>query len=139
MKPIGVRTAARLGDIYGSSTVHSRRLAKCCPDTQKQTPFHYWLGYREVSIDNNTATETQTLKLGQGGRKPGREPKENDQKPRKPRETQGPCPDLRGFCIKALTVCNKFQRKTLCNWVVYLSELGVNPLDIWTDQRWSCS
>ena len=24
--------------------------------------------------------------------------------PLKPTETQGPCPDLRGFCIKALTV-----------------------------------
>jgi hypothetical protein len=36
--------------------------------------------------------------------KPGRKPKENDQKPRKATETQGPCPSLRGFCIKALTV-----------------------------------
>jgi hypothetical protein len=35
----------------------------------------------------------------------GREPKDNDDKPRKPTETHGPCPDLRGTCIKAPTVC----------------------------------
>ena len=34
--------------------------------------------YREVSVDRNTATETQTLKQGREGRKPGREPKENE-------------------------------------------------------------
>ncbi len=50
--------------------------------------------YWEVSVDRNTATETQTLKYGWEGRKAGRKPKENDQKPRKPTETQGPCPDL---------------------------------------------
>ncbi len=60
--------------------------------------------YREVSVNRNTATETQTLKKGQGGRKAGRKPMENDKKPQKPTETQGPRPDLRGFCIKALTV-----------------------------------
>ncbi len=39
---------------------------------------------KEVSVDKNTATET-----GHGGRKPGREPKENDQKNPKPTENQG--------------------------------------------------
>ncbi len=34
----------------------------------------------------------------------GREPKGNDQQPRKPTETQGPRADLRGICIKALTL-----------------------------------
>ena len=34
--------------------------------------------YREVSIDRNTAAETQTLKQGREGRKPDREPKENE-------------------------------------------------------------
>ena len=43
-------------------------------------------------------------KIGPQGRKPGRKPQENDRRPRKPTETQGPCPDLRGFCINALTV-----------------------------------
>ncbi len=44
-------------------------------------------------------------KIGPGGvRKPGRKPKENVQKPHKPTETQGPCPDRRGLCIKGLTV-----------------------------------
>ena len=50
-------------------------------------------------------------KIGPGGRKPGRKPKENDPKQRKPTETQGPCPDLRGFCISALTLwCGVSQR-----------------------------
>ena len=34
--------------------------------------------HREVSVDRNTATETQTLKQGQGDRKTSREPKKND-------------------------------------------------------------
>jgi hypothetical protein len=55
---------------------------------------------KEFSVDRNTATDTQTLKWGREGRKA----KGNDQKPRKPTESQGPCPDLRGTCIKALTV-----------------------------------
>ncbi len=42
---------------------------------------------------------------------PCRKPKTNDRKPRKPRETQGPSPDLRGFCIKALTVRQNVGRK----------------------------
>ena len=60
--------------------------------------------YRGASVDRNTATETQSLKLAREGRKQGRKPTENAPTPRKPTETQGPCPDLRGFCIKALTV-----------------------------------
>ncbi len=55
--------------------------------------------YREVSVDRNTATETQTLKYSSEGRKTGQKPKKNYPKPRKPTETQGPCPDLRGFCM----------------------------------------
>ncbi len=39
-----------------------------------------------------------------GGRKDGREPKENKQKPRKPTETEEPYTDLRGTYLKALTV-----------------------------------
>ncbi len=35
--------------------------------------------------------------IGPGGRKTGREPTENDQKPRKPTETQGPWPRPKGF------------------------------------------
>ncbi len=60
--------------------------------------------YGEGSVDRNTATKTQTLKWGREDRKASRKPKENDQQPQKPTETQGPCPDLRGFCIKALTI-----------------------------------
>jgi hypothetical protein len=41
---------------------------------------------------------------GREGRKAGREPKENDYKPRKPTQTQGACLDQRGTGIKALTV-----------------------------------
>ncbi len=52
--------------------------------------------YRKVSVDRNTSTETT--------RKTGRKPKEHNHKPQKPTETQGPCPDLRGFCISALSV-----------------------------------
>ena len=65
--------------------------------------MHYCVTYREVSVDGHTATETQTLKKAQGSRKAGRKPKENGQKPQKPTETQGPCPKLKGFCIKAFT------------------------------------
>jgi hypothetical protein len=36
--------------------------------------------------------------------KPNRKPRESDQNSRKPTETQGPWPDLTGFCIKAPTV-----------------------------------
>jgi hypothetical protein len=66
--------------------------------------FGRFLPYREISVDRDTAAETQILKQAQGGRKPGRKAKENDQTLRKATETQGPCPDLGGFCIKALTV-----------------------------------
>ncbi len=44
-------------------------------------------------------------KIGREGRKAGRDPKDNYEQHRKPTKTQGPCPDLRGTCIKALTVC----------------------------------
>ncbi len=43
--------------------------------------------------------------------KAGQMPKENDQRQRKPTETQGPCPDLRGTCIKALTVARSARRQ----------------------------
>jgi hypothetical protein len=36
-------------------------------------------------------------KMGPGGRKPGRKPKDDVQKYRKPTEPQGSCPNLRGF------------------------------------------
>lgn len=38
------------------------------------------------------------------GKLAGRKPKENQQIPREPTETQGPCPDLRGTCIKSQSV-----------------------------------
>ncbi len=38
------------------------------------------------------------------GGKAGRAPKNNDQKPRKPTETQGPCPNLRGTCTTTLAI-----------------------------------
>ncbi len=55
------------------------------------------------------STETQPQKhrlqnRSRGCRKTGRKPKENDQTPRKPSETQGACPNLRVTCINALTV-----------------------------------
>ncbi len=56
--------------------------------------------WRQKHSHKNTDPE-----IGPRGRKAGREPKETDTKPRTPAETQGPCPDLKGFCIKALTVC----------------------------------
>ncbi len=43
-------------------------------------------------------------KTDPGGRKPGRGPTEIEQNPQTPTGTQGPCLDLRGFCINALTV-----------------------------------
>ncbi len=61
------------------------------------------LNHKEV-VDRNTAAGTLTLKWGREIRKTGRDPKENDQQTRKPPETQGPRPDLRGTCSKALTV-----------------------------------
>ena len=42
-------------------------------------------------------------KISREGKDTGRKPKANYQQPRKPLETQGPWPDLKGFCIKALT------------------------------------
>ncbi len=67
---------------------------------------------KEASVDRNTATRTQTLKSSREGRKTGREPKENNQHPRKPTETQGLCPDVREPCFKALTVrCFEFAKK----------------------------
>jgi hypothetical protein len=57
--------------------------------------------YKEVSVDRNTATETQTIKWGQEGRKNGRKPKENGQKQRKPTETQGPCPNRKRFLYQS--------------------------------------
>ena len=58
-------------------------------------------GMEEVSVDRNTATETQTHK-----NKPGKvgNMAENDKKPLKSTETWDQIPILRGFCIKALTV-----------------------------------
>ncbi len=53
----------------------------------------------------------------QSGSKAGREPKENDNKTQTTTETQGPCPDLRGFCIKALTVYDDVPY-----WRLYVSE-----------------
>jgi hypothetical protein len=41
-------------------------------------------------------------KISREGKDTGRKPKANYQQPRKPLETQGPWPDLKGFCIKAL-------------------------------------
>jgi hypothetical protein len=38
----------------------------------------YGYTYREVSVDRNTATDTQTLKYVQGSKKPGRKPKNTD-------------------------------------------------------------
>ena len=52
------------------------------------------MAYREVSVDRNTATETQTPKNSREGREAVRDPIENDQKNRKPTETKGLCPDL---------------------------------------------
>ncbi len=49
--------------------------------------------YKEVSVDRNTATKTQTPKSTREGRKPGRKPEENYQKPRKPTESEGLCHD----------------------------------------------
>ena len=52
--------------------------------------------YRELSADRDATTGTQALRYGREGGEGGREPKESDQKQRKPTETQGPCPDLSG-------------------------------------------
>jgi hypothetical protein len=67
------------------------------------------ISYNEVSVDRNTAitaTETQTLKWGRAGRTPceAKENKTQKTKAHKNSGTVGPCPDLTGFCIKALTV-----------------------------------
>ncbi len=53
-------------------------------------------------------------KIGPGGRKPSRKPKEKYQKPRKPTETQGPCTDLKSFCINALTVDFRGRGRPMC-------------------------
>jgi hypothetical protein len=46
-----------------------------------------------------------------GDGKASRQPKENVQQNRKPGETQGPCLDLSGFCIKAIAVAGFFKSK----------------------------
>ncbi len=73
--------------------------------------------YKEVFVDRNTPTRTQTLKNGRG-RKAGRERQEIDPKPRKPPETQGQCsqtgvsggrqPPKGGGLVKGIE--NDFQR-----------------------------
>ncbi len=56
--------------------------------------------YKQISGRRNIATRTQTLEKGQEVRKAALDPKENDQKPRKPTRTQGPCPRSEGdLCI----------------------------------------
>ncbi len=52
-------------------------------------------------------------KIGPRGGKAGRNPKDNDHKPIKPTETEGPCLDLKGFCIKALTVQVPFAGRSM--------------------------
>ncbi len=52
-------------------------------------------------------------KIELGGKNIGRKPAENLKQLRKPTETQGPCPDIRGFCIKALTVITQRPKKVV--------------------------
>ncbi len=47
---------------------------------------------KEVSVSRNTATETQTLKWGREGKKPGREPQENDQNSENQQKVRDPAP-----------------------------------------------
>ncbi len=62
---------------------------------------HGW--HRQVRRQKHFYKNTDS-KIGPGGWEKRLKTKENDQKQRKPTEPQGPCPDLKGFCIKVLTV-----------------------------------
>jgi hypothetical protein len=64
-------------------------------------PLSYLRHCKEVSVDRNTDTRTQTLQKVREGRKAGREAKAKSSKLREPTTNQGPCPDLRGTCIEA--------------------------------------
>ncbi len=57
--------------------------------------------HKEITVDRNNSVRIQTLKSSREGRKTGREPKAN---PQKPTEMQEPCPNLRGTFSNALTV-----------------------------------
>ncbi len=50
-------------------------------------------GYREISLDRNTATETQTLKSSRGGaRKPVGNPRRPTKNSEKPQKLKDPAP-----------------------------------------------
>ncbi len=72
-------------------------------------------------MSTETPPQNTDSKIGPGGRRPGRKPKETDPKPQKPTETQGPCPDLMGFCIKALSVLRKTPKCGATHLAPYLT------------------
>ncbi len=73
-----------------------------------------------ILSQNGYETRMQTLNWGREGRKARRETKENDLKQRRPTETQGPREDLRGTCIKALTVSFRLRLDGV-TWECYLA------------------
>ncbi len=92
--------------IEGSSTENLNRPSlgqgdhRIAPDRPHPAERHVQdEDYEEVLVERSAVTRTQALKKVREGREAGREPNENDQKPRKTTETQGPCPNLRGTCM----------------------------------------
>jgi hypothetical protein len=55
-------------------------------------------------LSTETRHRNTDSNIGPGGKEQSRKPKGNNQQPIKPTGTQGPCPDLRGFCVNAPTV-----------------------------------
>ncbi len=81
------------------SDIHSR--SSVVKETKRQRPAARPKRNERKNTHRHRNTDS---KIGPGGYENRPETKKNDQKPKKTTETQGPCPDLRGFCIKPLTV-----------------------------------
>ncbi len=77
------------------------------PDTTCKTisgPFLNLGKNKIIQNDGMIAGKTVSkIRTGEVGN-PAGNPRKTTKQARKPTETQGPCPDLRGFCLKALTV-----------------------------------
>jgi hypothetical protein len=70
-----------------------------------------------------------------GGRKPDQKPQKNYQITQKPDETQGPCPDLKGFCISALTVNCEIAQPSC--WGTSKAQLGSKMVTAEPEQSWN--
>ncbi len=73
--------------------------------TKQHHRGRFWTkSYREVSVNRNTPQKHRlSNRAGRVGN-PAGNPRETTKNNKKTTETQGPCPDRRGFCISAPTV-----------------------------------